>query len=97
MRELLVDSGDVRLAVRDQAGPESAIIFLHFGGGNLAMWQQAMSHFGGRHRLVLIDLRGHGRSDRPAAGYHIDTMATDVVGVMQALGMRTRANLVCKP
>jgi non-heme chloroperoxidase len=33
-------------------------------------------------RCVLYDRRGHGRSDRPAAGYDIDTMADDLAAVI---------------
>ncbi|MBO0770323.1 MAG: alpha/beta fold hydrolase [Actinobacteria bacterium] len=32
-------------------------------------------------RCVLYDRRGHGRSDRPATGYDIDTMADDLAAV----------------
>jgi pimeloyl-ACP methyl ester carboxylesterase len=33
-------------------------------------------------RCVLYDRRGHGRSDRPATGYDIDTMADDLAAVI---------------
>jgi pimeloyl-ACP methyl ester carboxylesterase len=33
-------------------------------------------------RCVLYDRRGHGRSDRPATGYGIDTMAGDLAAVI---------------
>jgi alpha-beta hydrolase superfamily lysophospholipase len=31
---------------------------------------------------VLYDRRGHGRSDRPPAGYDIDTLADDLAAVI---------------
>ena len=36
------------------------------------------------HRVVLLDLLGHGRSDKPvhAAAYRIDTYAEQVVGLL---------------
>ncbi len=33
-------------------------------------------------RCVLYDRRGHGRSDRPATGYEIDTLADDLAAVI---------------
>jgi 2-succinyl-6-hydroxy-2,4-cyclohexadiene-1-carboxylate synthase len=42
-------------------------------------------YFQNTRHLVLLDLRGHGRSDKPATGYHIDVMAADVVGIMKHL------------
>ena len=37
---------------------------------------------------VLYDRRGHGRSDRPAAGYDLDTMADDLAAVIDHFGLR---------
>ena len=41
------------------------------------------------HRVVLIDLLGHGRSDKPthASEYRIDTYAQQVVGLLDHLGI----------
>jgi pimeloyl-ACP methyl ester carboxylesterase len=38
-------------------------------------------------RIVALDQRGHGDSDRPPAGYTMDDFASDVLGVMDALGI----------
>jgi pimeloyl-ACP methyl ester carboxylesterase len=37
---------------------------------------------------VLYDRRGHGRSDRPAAGYDIDTLADDLAAVIGHFDLR---------
>jgi pimeloyl-ACP methyl ester carboxylesterase len=34
----------------------------------------------------MVDARGHGRSDAPAAGYNPTVMADDLAGVITALG-----------
>ena len=39
------------------------------------------------YRVVALDLRGFGRSDAPASGYHYDRMADDVYRVVQTLGL----------
>ena len=38
-------------------------------------------------RVIALDQRGHGDSDRPAGGYTMDDFAGDVIGVMNALGL----------
>ena len=38
-------------------------------------------------RYVLYDRRGHGRSDRPATGYDIDTLADDLAAVIGHFGL----------
>ncbi len=89
MHDLRVRTGDIELQVREYPARRclDTVIFLHFGGGNLMMWDGVAPFFAGDYRLALIDLRGHGRSDRPASGYHIETMAADVAGVMRSLGI----------
>jgi pimeloyl-ACP methyl ester carboxylesterase len=77
--------GQVELEIQDNEHTGPAIVFLHFSGANLIMWSPALPYFQDRFRLVLIDLRGHGRSEKPASGYHMDDMAGDVAGLMQAL------------
>lgn len=85
MRDLRIRAGTIELQVREYEQQGPPIIFLHFGGGNLMMWQRAIPYFQDRYHLILIDLRDHGRSDKPQAGNHIDQMAQDVVGVIDAL------------
>ena len=93
MDEKLVQAGEIRMQVRDYPRDGEAVIFLHFGGGNMHMWRDVVPFFTDDYRVVLADLRGHGRSDKPPGGYHIDRMAQDVVGVMDTLGI-SAAHLV---
>jgi len=40
-------------------------------------------------RVVLVDLRGRGDSDKPASGYHMADHAADILGLMDALDLET--------
>jgi pimeloyl-ACP methyl ester carboxylesterase len=93
MRDMRVKVNEIELQVRDYKQEGDAIVFLHFSGANLMMWQRAIPYFQDRYRLILVDLRGHGKSDRPESGYHVDQMARDVIGVMQHLNLE-RAHVV---
>jgi pimeloyl-ACP methyl ester carboxylesterase len=93
MKEQQVDVNGIRLQVREYEHEGETIIFLHYGSGNLMMWQGVVPYFQDTYRLALIDLRGHGKSDSPQDGYHIDQMATDVAGVIEYLGL-TGAHVV---
>lgn len=46
-----------------------------------------------KYRLVLIDARGHGQSDKPhdPQSYTFETAASDIVAVLDDLGMKTAA------
>jgi pimeloyl-ACP methyl ester carboxylesterase len=92
MAEMRVKVKDVELQVREH-GQGEAIVFLHFSGANLMMWERVIPYFQDRYRLILVDLRGHGKSYRPDTGYHMDELAGDVAGMMEHLGL-DRAHIV---
>lgn len=64
---------------RSTAGGTSTLVLLH---GVTRRWQSflpILPTLQQRHRLLLVDLRGHGRSDRPADGYFVCDYITDIV------------------
>lgn len=78
-------TNQIELQVRDYAHEGEAILFLHFGGTNLMVWQRVVPYFQDCYRLIPVDLRGHGKSEIPEGGYHMDEMARDVIGVLDYL------------
>jgi 2-succinyl-6-hydroxy-2,4-cyclohexadiene-1-carboxylate synthase len=91
-KQLIV--GGVELSVRDYFNEGPAVIFLPYEGGNHETWGAVLPYFLGSFRGVTMDMRGQGKSGRPkGASYSIDTMADDVIGVMDQLGI-SAANLV---
>lgn len=93
MQEKRIELNEVELQVRDSNSSGQAIIFLHFSGANLMMWQEALRYFQDGYRLVLVDLRGHGKSSQPESGYDMDTMAQDIAGLLDKLNI-TRAHVI---
>jgi len=93
MHQKRVKTNQIDLQIREYEQAGDAIIFLHFSGANLMMWQRIIPYFQGSYHLILIDLRGHGKSDKPETGYHMDEMARDVIGIMQHLKLE-RAHIV---
>jgi len=93
MQDKRVKVNQIELQIQDYQGEGDPIIFLHFSGANLMMWQRIVPYFQDGYRLILVDLRGHGKSDKPETGYHMDEMAGDVVGIMEHLKLE-RAHIV---
>ena len=93
MQDIRVKANGIELQIRDYEQDGDAIIFLHFSGANLMMWQRVIPDYQDHYRLILVDLRGHGKSDRPETGYHMDEMARDVIEMMQPLKL-ARAHIV---
>ncbi|MFE3143018.1 alpha/beta fold hydrolase [Streptomyces scopuliridis] len=44
--------------------------------------------------VIMYDLRGHGRSDRPATGYRLESFVGDLAGLLDALGETRRVHVV---
>ncbi len=65
--ELSGPGGGVRLFVRDE-GAGKPIVFLHGFGGSGFGWRFLTSELKHDYRLIAVDLKGFGRSDKPLDG-----------------------------
>ncbi|HXG21770.1 MAG TPA: alpha/beta hydrolase [Methylomirabilota bacterium] len=65
------------------------IVFLHPFSTNGYIWTFQTFSFARTNQCVVIDERGHGRSDKPQQGYAIKEIAADVVAVLDALKINT--------
>lgn len=58
--------------------------------GNLATWYFTVApRLARRHQVLLYDLRGHGRSQRPSSGYGVDSMAGDLEALLDRFSAAT--------
>lgn len=77
----------VKLHYVDEGTGAPAFIFVHGWCCNYTFFQPQFDHFKSSHRVVAIDLRGCGASDKPKDGYDIPTLADDVAAVSSGLGL----------
>ena len=76
------------LSVRDRPGGEPAVLALHGLASNSRWWDLVGADLAPAHRVLAVDLRGHGQSDRPQTGYDFDTVVGDLRQVAKALEPR---------
>jgi pimeloyl-ACP methyl ester carboxylesterase len=70
------------------------LVLIHGLGANLAFWYLGIAaKLAANYRVLVYDLRGHGNSSMPPAGYTLPDMAQDLQHLLQHLGIR-RAHLV---
>lgn len=58
-------------------------VFVHGWACNLGFWREQIAALANQARLVLIDLPGHGRSDKPETAYTMDFFAEAVLAVLR--------------
>jgi pimeloyl-ACP methyl ester carboxylesterase len=71
----------------DDAGTGGVpVLFLHGFGGNSSHWAAQLDHLRPSRRAIAMDLRGHGRSERPAdRDFSVEAQADDVLAALDAL------------
>ncbi|NUR84618.1 MAG: alpha/beta hydrolase [Nonomuraea sp.] len=78
----------VKLAYEDY-GQGEPILFVHGAMLNTDMWEYQFPYFVERgYRVIGMDRRGHGRSDRPSTGYDVETGADDLADLIEHLDLR---------
>lgn len=72
-----------------QAGQGPDVVLLHGVSGNMAIWPliNLIETLAADFRVTAYDLRGHGYSDTPPAGYTSADMAGDLLRIKEALGL----------
>ena len=71
----------------DSAGDGSAIVLLHPVGLDRTFWGPLPDRLAARHRVLSVDLAGHGRSPAPTPDRGIAAYADDVAALLDALGI----------
>ena len=96
-REVRVSSNPlVRLSAIDISPdrPRRTIVFLHGFGGQAVQWRFQLQKFSRDNRVIALDLRGHGRSDKPASTYSMDEIQADLNVALNALCVEEPFTLV---
>jgi len=76
-----------------EAGSGPPLVLLHGWPQHWWCWRHVVPLLSERYRLIIPDMRGHGWSDAPAHGYEKEELASDLLGLMDALDLR-RVRLV---
>src|SRR2546425_12719155 len=77
----------IKLAYEDRGAGKPAFVFVHGWTCNRSFFAPQAEYFSRRHRVVSLDLRGHGDSDKPQGKYPIAAYAEDIAYVVDQLGL----------
>jgi pimeloyl-ACP methyl ester carboxylesterase len=83
-----VRAGDLELSVREWPGGGRPFLLVHGLASNAKTWDGVSRHLNAAgHRVITVDQRGHGLSDKPDPGYGHASVAADLRALIETLGM----------
>lgn len=77
------DGSEIHYEVTGDA--DTALVFVHGWMGNLRWWDHQRDAFAPTHRVVTLDLAGHGQSSRTRTTWTAAAYAQDITAVVQAV------------
>lgn len=87
--------GAIQVVERGPAvGPQRAgmpIVLVHGYGSSLHWWDRIAPILAERHRVIMVDLLGHGGSEKPSGGYSIPEQAALVAAALNRRGVQGAA------
>ena len=86
MVQIRTDPQSLALHVREWPGDGQAFVLVHGLASNARTWDQVAAFLAADgHRVITVDQRGHGLSDKPDDGYDFATVAEDLRLLLDAL------------
>lgn len=93
VRHRFVSAGGLRTHVAE-AGEGPPLVMLHGWPQHWWMWHELVGPLAESHRVICPDLRGFGWTDAPPGGYDPEIFASDVIALLDTLGIEEPVDLV---
>ena len=74
--------------------PQRTFVFIHGFGGQAEQWAYQLQKFSLENRVIALDLRGHGLSDKPNRGYDMPQLVNDLETALTLLKVKGKFVLV---
>jgi 3-oxoadipate enol-lactonase len=71
----------------EEYGHGEPLVLVHGLGSSTRDWEKQIAELSARYRLILPDVRGHGRSDKPRGPYSIASFSADLVALLEHLNL----------
>jgi len=84
-RKMVLDKNGVKLAYYVYGEGQPTLIFLVAWIWTAEFWQPQVNYFSQNFKMVTIDMRGTGESDKPAGDYTLDLYADDLDSIIEEL------------
>jgi len=88
VQERRISVNGLSLRVREWPAAGPPILLVHGLASNSRIWDGVAVHLTPEFRLIALDQRGHGLSDRPSDGFAFERVVADLAGLSDALDLR---------
>jgi pimeloyl-ACP methyl ester carboxylesterase len=82
-----IECNGLRIGYEERGSGDPPFVFIHGWTCDRTFFAQQAEHFSRNHRVVSLDLRGHGESDKPEGDYPIAAYASDIAELMKQLDL----------
>jgi len=87
-KNIVTSADNVRISYDVQGEGEPVIVFVHGWSCDKSFWKYQVPHFAGNHKVVTIDLGGHGQSGLGRQSWTIESFGKDVAAVVEKLKLK---------
>jgi len=70
-------------------GEGESLLLIHGLGSSTRDWEFQVPVFSQKYQVITIDLRGHGKSDKPKGPYSMQMFAGDIAELLKKLGIKS--------
>ena len=81
-----IEANGINIYYTEQ-GAGQAVVLLHAATATGQMWERTASALGRKFRVIVPDLRAHGRTENPSGEFSYRLLADDAAGLCAALGL----------
>ena len=71
----------------ETTGEGQSLLLIHGLGSSTRDWEAQVPFFSEKFQVVTLDVRGHGRSDKPSGPYSVQVFAEDTAELIKSLGL----------
>jgi len=80
----LVNCGDIEIHYQD-TGLGEVILLVHGLGSSGEDWRPQIDYFSRDYRVIAVDCRGHGLSEKPDQAYSVELYCQDILSLLNHL------------
>jgi 3-oxoadipate enol-lactonase len=87
-------SGRVSLFFKEAGAVGIPVLLLHELGGSSASWREVIPLFAPDRRVIAVDFRCAGRSEKPIGSFELSDIADDIAALLRLLGVTAPVDVI---